>query len=188
MTQTDIQLNKQRPPLRSLLTILRFEVWTFETLSHCRSWLLVNRERPDSEPDYPWPCVRVVKITRSPHYSPRNGSLGCWIITWFYPLRTYAFTLLARFDCRLLLIATPKWSSVDLWRARRQPKGQEIDVQTDLRGECHTSVSIYYRCQLWCGSWPYRHWRPRTRFQREIQRRDSCTENAWQVQQRTKNR
>ncbi len=37
MTLTDTQLNKERPLLRSLISILRLMVWTFGASSHCRS-------------------------------------------------------------------------------------------------------------------------------------------------------
>ena len=103
MTQNDTQLNGDRPPLQSLLTILRFEVWNFETSLHCRSWMLVNRERPDSKPEYPYPCAPAVRITGFTQYSPWNGSYGHRIITWFYPLRTYSFAPLPRFG----LLLTP---------------------------------------------------------------------------------
>ena len=118
VTQTETQLIKDKPPFQSLLTILRFEVWTFETTSHCHLWPLVNRERSGSKPDYSWPSVRAVGITTFSRYSPPNAPFGYRIITWFYPLCTYAFAPLACFGLPLTPDSCSKM--IICWRAACQ--------------------------------------------------------------------
>ena len=179
MKGNDLQFDRTRPPLLSLLAILRIEVWSSENRGPvANDYYIIATYAKCGKPNHPRFYDSIVKFAKLSRYCFRTQhGLWRWAITWLHPLcASFHFKYYLLLKPFLNTATSRRWLG-ELRHSRREPKGQEADGQAVQEGY-PAQISVYHWRQD--GSRCNRYGRLWKCFQRRARRTLCCIESTVQ--------